>query len=267
MAYTPQTWVDNNASYPLSAARMNTIESGIQSAASVADQGHRILTTTQRDALTGVTAGTMIYNTTAQQMQIYIGTGWVPIGGSLVFTNEAARDAAITSPSEGMEAYLTAPTVPAATGSITAVPTGVKTIYNGSVWVCVTEIGARSETATTTTQTSYSTTLADGSTALSVTLVTGTSALVSLAFTVATNGYVMRMAAAVSGASTIAASDGKAILHQDLSNAAAVNGQHGTTFVFTGLTAGTNTFTAQYKMTGGTGSFNDGRSITVKGIA
>lgn len=189
------------------------------------------------------------------------------IAGQPIFTNEAARDAAITSPFEGQVAYLTAPTIPAATGSITAVPTGVQTIYNGSVWVCTTEIGARSETATSTTQTSYSTTVADASTALSVTLVTGTSALVHLGTTVSTNGQVFRMAASVSGASTIAASDNRAILHQDLSNASAVNHTHGVTFVFTGLTAGTNTFTAQYKMSGGTGYFFNDRSITVKGIA
>ena len=77
MPYTPQTWVDNNASYPLSAARMNTIESGISTAASTADQGHRILTTTQRDALTGVTAGTMIYNSTLGQVQIWSGSAWL----------------------------------------------------------------------------------------------------------------------------------------------------------------------------------------------
>ena len=77
MPYTPQTWVDNNASYPLSAARMNTIESGISTAASTADQGHRILTTVQRDALTGVTAGTMIYNTTLNRIQVYFNSAWV----------------------------------------------------------------------------------------------------------------------------------------------------------------------------------------------
>ena len=77
MAYTPQTWVDNNASYPLSAARMNTMESGIAAAASVADQGHRILTTAERDALAGVTAGTMIYNSTLNRIQVYFNSAWV----------------------------------------------------------------------------------------------------------------------------------------------------------------------------------------------
>lgn len=79
MPYSPQTWVDGNASYPLSAARMTTIETGVQSAASVADQGHRILTTVQRDALGAVTTGTMVYNTTEKQVQIYTGASWVEV--------------------------------------------------------------------------------------------------------------------------------------------------------------------------------------------
>jgi len=191
--------------------------------------------------------------------------------GNPVFTNEAARDAVITAPVEGQRCYLTAPTVPAATGAITAVPSGAQTIYNGSVWVCVTEIGARTETATETTQTSYSTTVGNGSAALSVTLVTGTSALVSLAFNGYTNGGTGSMAVAVSGASTISASDGKRIMRQDLTNAGAKEDTSGATFVFTGLTAGTNTFTAQYKfnaIAGGSTTFTfSTRSLTVRGIA
>jgi hypothetical protein len=96
MPYTPQTWVDNNASYPLSAARMNTIESGIQSAASVADQGHRILTTVQRDALTGVTTGTMIFNSTLGQTQIWTGSTWLQVGN--VANTGGASDAIYNSP-------------------------------------------------------------------------------------------------------------------------------------------------------------------------
>ena len=187
----------------------------------------------------------------------------------MVFTNEAARDAAITSPSEGMIAYLTAPTVPAATGAITAVPTGVKTIYNGSVWVCVTEISARSETNANTASTTFTSTLTGDSTALSVTLVTGTTAFVNLGFTGYTAGITMFMGVAVSGASTIAASNGKSVLKQDLSNAAANISSHHAGFVFTGLTAGTNTFTAQYKAGAAVTTYYDtgGRNLTVRGIA
>lgn len=80
MTYSPQTWVDNNASYPLSAARMNNIEAGIEDAAAVADQGHQILTTAQRDALTGVATGTMIYNSTTSKIEAYTGSAWIEVG-------------------------------------------------------------------------------------------------------------------------------------------------------------------------------------------
>ena len=186
-----------------------------------------------------------------------------------VFTNEAARDAAITSPTEGMHVYLTAPTVPAATGAITAVPTGIQTIYNGSVWVCVTEIGARSETNASTQSTSFVSTLTGDATAISVTLVTGTTALVSFSFSAFTSGTTLFAAVAVSGASTIAASNGKSALKQDLSNAVANISTHGNSFVFTGLTAGTNTFTLQYKTGSAVNAYFDtgGRNLVVKGIA
>jgi hypothetical protein len=76
MAYTKQTWVDNNLSYPVSAARMTAIENGIEAAANVADQGHRILTTAQRDALGTVTTGTIIYNSTTSRFEFYNGSAW-----------------------------------------------------------------------------------------------------------------------------------------------------------------------------------------------
>jgi hypothetical protein len=79
MPYTPQTWSDNNATYPLSAARMTVMETGIQSATQLGEQGHRILTTGQRDALTGVATGTMIYNSTTAQIEAYLGGAWVKV--------------------------------------------------------------------------------------------------------------------------------------------------------------------------------------------
>lgn len=182
----------------------------------------------------------------------------------MVFTNEAARDAAITAPSEGMHAYLTAPTVPAATGGTTIVPTGVLTVYNGSVWVCTTEVGAYTSNLGTTTSTSYTATLSGSpGTNPSVTLVTGTTALVSLgAILYANTGNpVMYIGVAVSGATTAAASDSFAFIHSS-ANGIAANRQ----FILTGLTAGTNTFTLNYRITANTLNA-EARSIIVKGIA
>ena len=181
-----------------------------------------------------------------------------------VYTNEAARDAAITSPAEGMTAYLTAPTVPAATGATTMVPTGITTIYNGSAWVCTTEVGAITNASGTTTSSAAWTATLSGSpgTNPSVTLATGTTALVYLTGTVANSGAnICNIGVAVSGATTIAASADyclEAVTTNNLS--------FGKVMPITGLTAGTNTFTLHYLVSAGTGTFQR-RQLVVKGIA
>lgn len=102
MPYSPQTWQDNDAAYPLSAARMTNIENGVQAAAAVADQGHRILTTAQRDALVGTTAGTMIYNSTTSLTEVWTGATWLtvalnPLGNHFLPTVTNTYDLGSTS--------------------------------------------------------------------------------------------------------------------------------------------------------------------------
>lgn len=185
--------------------------------------------------------------------------------GSPVFTNEAARDAAITAPVEGQMCYLTAPTIPAATGSSTFVPTGIRTIYNGSVWVCVTQVGGFSNGTGTTTSTTFTSTLTGGGTNASATLVTGTTALVHLRGMVENTGTgASIITVAVSGAGTVAGSEENAIYIS--AHTAAQQHVFGTTMILGGLTAGTNTFTIQYRVVSGTGTFY-ARGITVQGIA
>lgn len=200
------------------------------------------------------TAGSVL---TASDVNSYL------MQGVLVFTTETARDTAITSPVEGMIAYLTAPAVPAATGGTTAVPTGVRTIYNGTNWVCVTPVGAYTNNAGTTTSTSFTATLSGTpGTNPSVTLVTGTIALVTLSggvFSTTTGDAYIGVA--VSGAGTVAASTAAA-----MSSASTAATRFGITFVLTGLTAGTNTFTLQYQAGAFTGNYSD-RRIAVQGIA
>jgi hypothetical protein len=187
------------------------------------------------------------------------------LAGLPSFTNEAARDAVITSPQEGMVAYLTAPTVPAAAGGSTAVPTGVTTIYNGSVWVCITPVGSRTDNTGTTTSVSYTGTLSGSpGTNPSVTLVTGTSAFVSFTnnISIGTGGQVALTSVAVSGATTLAASDNYDV-ETGLTGAIPLT----RTFALTGLTAGTNTFTLNYRATGGATASYFRRNIVVSGIA
>ncbi len=183
-----------------------------------------------------------------------------------VFTNEAARDAAITSPTEGMHAYLTAATVPAGTGSTsTQIPTGVRTIYNGSVWVCVTPVGARANVSATTTSTSYVNTLTSDGTAVSVTLVTGTTALVQFHGTgIGSQASSALMTFAVSGATTLAASDEQADrdVVEQIGRLVGLN----RSLIQDGLTPGTNTFTLNYRTDGGTMEYQR-RNLIVQGIA
>jgi len=189
------------------------------------------------------------------------------LAGQPIFTDEAARDAVITAPEEGMVAYLTAPTVPAATGAtFSTVPTGITTIYNGSNWVCVTPISAKSNTSGTTTATSYATTLTSDGTAVSVTLTTGTTALVTMAAQGQGGVSVQNLfvSFSVSGATTIAAADAQMAVFT-----AAGNGFRGSIArdqVISGLTAGTNTFTLNYKVGSNTGTYLS-RDLTVVGIA
>lgn len=186
--------------------------------------------------------------------------------GNPVFTNEAARDAAISSPVEGQRCYLTTPTVPAATGNTTFVPTGVTTIYNGSVWVCTTPVGARGSFGTpTTTSTSYVTTLTGDGTAVSVTLVTGTTALISYGFRGYNNAFNYATFS-VSGATTISAATNDDY-RVGVDNGGNVSqSSWAATIIFGGLTAGTNTFTLNYKTSTGTMTFTH-RHLSVTGIA
>jgi hypothetical protein len=131
MPYTPQTWSDNNASYPLSAARMSNIESGIQTTATIADIGHRSLTTTQRDALGAVTTGTMIYNSTTAQIEAYLGGTWVKIPTAddeaygYVYHNTAITFAANSSTKIPWSTITSNKNVSLSSGSIVFAKTGV----------------------------------------------------------------------------------------------------------------------------------------------
>jgi len=188
-----------------------------------------------------------------------------------VFTTETVRDAAITSPTEGMHAYLTAPTtaIVDSTGANTSIPTGVQTIYNGSVWVVVTPVGANTDTLGTTTNGSYTNTLTSGGTNPTVKLVTGTTAMVGFSMEVynSITGNQHNFASiSVTGASSIALTDTNGV-YTFIAQSATFSTYLARTFVMTGLTAGINTFALGYAgVTAGTSSFSN-RRLWVNGIA
>lgn len=199
---------------------------------------------------------------TAADLNGYLMTQSVP-----VFTNEAARNAAITAPTKGMVAYLTASTVPAATGDTnTAVPTGITTIYNGAAWVCVTEVFGHTLTQGSTSSTSYTTTLASGGTNPTVTISTGTTAMITISceHTNSLNTMSNRLSVSVSGATTLAASDNFCVFNNIITAGSQLC--LNASFILTGLTAGSNTFAISYKTTGNTASYGN-RRIIAKGVA
>lgn len=198
--------------------------------------------------------------------------------GQATFANEAARDTAYNASGamspitlqEGMRAYITASTVAAATGGSTAVPTGITTVYNGSAWVCTTPVSAYTSNAGTYTGSTAFTATLGGTpgTNPSVTLATGTTALVSISALTANNtaagGAIISVA--VSGATTLAASLDYAANYDNTSANYFLTIGH--TFVITGLTAGTNTFTLNYSNNNATFTATyQRRRITVQGIA
>lgn len=111
----------------------------------------------------------------------------------------------------------------------------------------------RVETIQTTSSTSY-TDLATAGPAVTVT--TGTAALVILS-TVVLNDTAAAEAicgVAISGATTLAAQDGKALRISTSTGTVSLDGSKAQ--LYTGLTAGSNTFTMKYRVTGtSTGTF------------
>jgi hypothetical protein len=190
--------------------------------------------------------------------------------GQPVFTNEAARDAALTSLEEGMTAYLTASSETTADGGGKAIPTGITTVYNGTGWVCITPVSAWTDTVGTTVSLSYGT-LTGGGTNPYVELRTGAQALVQFSMNSSLSAGPHQTAAgiAVSGATTRAVGATNNNSYALYSGAGAgYNGINCACFTFTDLTPGINRFTLNYATSNAavTASFFT-RRIIAQGIA
>lgn len=118
---------------------------------------------------------------------------------------------------------------------------------------------AASETTTSTSFTNLATT---GPT---VTLNTGTSALILITSNLSnnTNAAYAIVGVDISGATTLAPADADSLsFRQPVAPGTEQNPQHTWSRLFTGLTAGSNTFQLKYRVTAGTGTFNR-RYLTV----
>lgn len=140
-------------------------------------------------------------------------------------------------------------------------------IANGAITADKLFAGPRTalvSTSQTTTSTSY-TDLATVGPAVTVTIGANGQALVCLAVegaSSAASGQGWLMGFAVSGASTVAAADTNAmgVINQDLVNNLI---QFGVPYLVTGLTPGSNIFTAKYKASGSTTATFVNRNIAV----
>jgi hypothetical protein len=216
-----------------------------------------------------------------------------------VFTDAANRDAEITSPQEGQFAYLKDTNVTTyytgsawanldTTGMTNPMTTTGDTIYSSSgstparlgigtagqvlrvnsgatapEWAAAAGFNPTASSLITASQSTSSSTYTGLATAQSVTVTTGTKALVILTTTLAGSAdNFIYFSFAVSGATTRAASDTEAILWRS-SNAS--NPWLGASRVIylTGLTAGSNTFTVQVRRAGANSADYQDRQIIV----
>lgn len=116
-------------------------------------------------------------------------------------------------------------------------------------------VANHNNTADTTTSTSYGN--LNATTGPSVTVTTGRSALVIVSCSLSNNSTSSScMAYEISGATTLAAEDARGVTTFGAVN---VGGRAGNAVLETVLTPGVNTFTARYRVTGGTGTFGSRR--------
>jgi len=224
--------------------------------------------------------------------------------GILVFANAAARDAAITSPQEGQFAYLKDTNVTTyytgsawanvdTTGMTNPMTTTGDTIYSSSgstparlgigtanqvlrvnsgatapEWATVSAIPANAYATVQTNQQTTSTSYTDLTTAgPAVTITTGTKALVIVsAYVQGTNNNNAIMSFEVSGATTIAASDDFSLGGKVAGNFSTGLDLRASRATVQTLTAGSNTFTAKYKCSATSASF-EAREIIVINLA
>jgi hypothetical protein len=124
---------------------------------------------------------------------------------------------------------------------------------------------ANASALTTGAQTTTSGTYTGLTTATAVTVTTGTKALVIITTEMShgTNSEQVWASWAVSGATTSASADSRSVFLETPSTGTLPRVQTFTRgYIQTGLTAGSNTFTMQFKVGGGTGTFGN-RSISV----
>lgn len=188
--------------------------------------------------------------------------------GNPTFATEALRNSWITAPTEGQRAYITGSTETLGGGVTQAyTPTGIQTIHNGTGWVTVTPVGGFSSASATTTSGTFVSTLTGDATPITATLRTGTTVLIQTMMRCTTAAAVqIWTSVSISGATTLTAA-------ANTYSVSTANTQAGTTVnticcsVIHPVSAGVNTFTLNYAISGGATLTATGRSLIVQGVA
>jgi hypothetical protein len=165
------------------------------------------------------------------------GTGWVQLASGNL------PNSGVTAATYGDATHVGAFTV-SAKGVITSASNVAITASGGSVTIASAEV--------LTDQSTSSTTYTDlGTVGPAATVTVGASGIVLIGWNVGFGTGNGLTSVAVSGATTIAASESYALGSGGVSGGL----QLGRTYVFTGLTAGSTTFTVQYRASTGTADF------------
>lgn len=273
---TPSAGVHTFGVYGYNSSGTSVIQAGSGGSTTAAPAYLRISKIVQATQWPAVTTGTIICTSTTRPSSPFAGQNiyetdtsrywtystwsqWVP--DDMVFATEAARDIAIPSANatEGMRAYITGSTETTAAGISTAIPTGIQTIYNGAQWVTVTPVGARSDNGSSATMTASYVNVTISGSLITATLRTGTTALVSIAGTTAGGPNYTVLAVKTA---TVASDEINGAFNQSTAYATV-----GRTFIYTGLTAGLNTFTVQAKSNVISAVSWQAVSLSVQGIA
>lgn len=157
---------------------------------------------------------------------------------TMVFAGTAARSSAIATPTEGMFSYQN--------------DDNSHDVYTGAAWISLIPQASTVLTSQTVTSTSYVDLATVGPT---VTMRTGTSVLITVgAWLIANAGTSAHMSFAISGATTLAANDDNSLMYSNESTTTNFGSRTSRQVLVTGLTAGVNTFTSKYRVSGGTGT-------------
>jgi len=240
----------------LTAAQMTALQAN--------DYNQTVSTKTVSYTLVAADVGTRIVMNSASATTITVNTSLFSAGDTLVLQNIGAGVCTVTAGTATVSTAGSLAIPQNGSGILYFTSAGVSIYYPSAVTAAAASI--TSATAqTNSSQTTSSTTYADLSTVTSVTLTTGTSAFAfwHASATHNENSGSTFISCAVSGATTVAASDDFCALNQAPSAGAGKQNMAGG-HIFTGLTAGSNTFTIKYRVGGGgqTGTF-DYRGIQV----